>query len=74
MPDPITRVLLAALNAADDVVKRKLDLAETMSGEVASVAKALSELTTIQLPIADDRQNRFASTICLSMEKFKSAS
>lgn len=75
MPDSITRVLLAALNAADEIVDRNSDLAMPVSAEVAPVIKALAGLTRMPvLDLADDRQNRFAATICLSMDKFKSAS
>lgn len=75
MPDSITRVLLAALNAADEIVERNSDLAVPVSAEMARVAEALAGLTkTPILDIAHDRQNRFAATICLSMDKFRSAS
>ncbi|MEH2492875.1 hypothetical protein [Bradyrhizobium sp. AZCC 2230] len=75
MPDSITRVLLAALNAADEVVERNSDLAVPVSAEVAPVVKALAALTRMPvLDLADERQNRFAATICLSMDKFRSAS
>ena len=75
MPDSITRVLLAALNAVDEAVERNSDLAGPVSAEVLPVAKALAGLTKMPLlDLADDHQNRFAATICLSMDKFKSAS
>jgi len=75
LPDSITRVLLAALNAADEVVERNLDLALPVSAEMAPVMRALAGLTSMPvLDITDDRQNRFAATICLSMDKFRSAS
>jgi len=75
MPDSITRVLLAALNAAEEVVERNLDLAGPVGDEVVPVAKALAGLARVQAwDGADGRQNRFAATVCLSMDKFKSAS
>ncbi|OKO86840.1 hypothetical protein [Bradyrhizobium sp. AS23.2] len=75
MPDSITRVLLAALNAADEVVERNSEFAEPVSAEAVPVAKALAGLTSMQvLDVADDRQNRFAATIRLSMDKFRAAS
>ncbi|MDN3275920.1 hypothetical protein QWJ07_16785 [Frankia sp. RB7] len=74
MPDSITRVLLAALNAADEVVERNSDLAGPVSVEAAPVAKALAGLTKTRVELVDDRPNRFAATICLSMDKFRSAS
>ena len=73
MPDSITRVLLAALNAADDMVERSSNLSGPT--EVVCVAQALAELTKLEiLDSADRRQNRFAATISLSMDKFRSAS
>lgn len=75
MPDSITRVLLAALNAADEAVERNSDIADALNVEVAPVVKAMAELTKLRVrDFADDRQNRFAATICLSMDKFRSAS
>ncbi|WP_339037649.1 hypothetical protein WHZ78_07655 [Bradyrhizobium symbiodeficiens] len=64
MPDSITLVLLAALNAADELVEQNSDLAGPISVEALPVARAL----------AGDRPNRFAATICLSMKKFRSLS
>ncbi len=75
MPDSITRVLLAALNAADEVVERNADLAMPVGAEVAPVVKALAGLP--KMPVLDmghDCHNRFAATICQSMDKFRSAS
>jgi len=75
LPDSITRVLLAALNAADELVERNSDLAGPVSAEAVPVARAFAGLTKLQvLDTADDRPNRFAATICLSMDKFRSAS
>jgi hypothetical protein len=75
MPDSITRVLLAALNAADEVVERNSDLAESVSVEAAPVVRAFAGLAKTQvLDTLHDRQNRFVATIRLSMDKFKSAS
>jgi hypothetical protein len=75
MPDSIARVLLAALNAADEVVERNSEFAEAVSAEVVPAARTLAGLTGMQvLDVADDRQNRFATTIRLSMDKFRSAS
>lgn len=75
MPDSITRVLLAALNAAEEAIERNSDAVVPLGTEAAPVAEALVGLAKIQaLNFAEDRQNRFAATICLSMDKFRSAS
>ena len=75
MPNSTTRLLLAALNAADEVIEGNSDFAGSLSVEKIPVARPLTGLSTMQsLDIADDRQNRFAATICLSMDKLKSAS
>lgn len=75
MPDAITRILLAALNAADDMVERNIEFAEPVGAELLPAAEALADLTRMQtLDIPDNRQDRFAATIRLSMDKFRSAS
>lgn len=75
LPDSITSVLLAALNAADEAVQRDSTLAEPINAEVLPAAQALANFAKLSMPdFAEDRPNRFAATICLSMEKFKSAS
>jgi len=75
VPDSITSVLLAALNAADDAVERDAMLAEPINAEVAPAAEALAHFARLSMPeFAEDRSNRFAATICLSMEKLRSAS
>ncbi|MBR0993735.1 hypothetical protein JQ580_23710 [Bradyrhizobium japonicum] len=74
MPDSITRVLLAALNAADEVVERNADLASQVRTEMMPVVRAFSDLTKVQVSdTLDDRQNRFVATIRLSLDKSKSA-
>ncbi|MBR0836998.1 hypothetical protein JQ612_27705 [Bradyrhizobium manausense] len=75
LPDSITSVLLAALNAADEAVERDSTLTEPISAEAAPAAQALANFAKLSMPdFGEDRPNRFAATICLSMEKFKSAS
>ncbi len=75
MPDSITRVLLAALNAAEEVGEGDLESAEPLATEIVTAAKAVTGLARMRSPeVADDRQNRFVATIRLSMDKFKSAS
>ena len=74
-PESITRVLLAALNAADDIANCNSDPMGAMSAEAASVATALAELVKVQVSeTIDDRQNRFAATVCASMNRLRSAS
>lgn len=65
MPDSIARVLLAALNAADELVERNAEYLEPVRAEVVPAVKALADL---------DCQNRFVATIRLSLDKFRSAS
>lgn len=75
MPDSITRILLAALNAADDMVERNIEFAAPVGAEILPAAEALADLTKMQiLDIPDSRQDRFAATIRLSMDKFRAAS
>jgi len=75
MPDSITQVLLAALNAADEALERDAQFAGPLRAEMAPVAEALAELTRSQVvDCYDERPNRFAATICLSMDKLRSAS
>lgn len=75
MPDSITRILLAALNAADDMVERNIEFAGPVGAEILPAAKVLVDLAKIQiLDIPDSHQDRFAATIRLSMDKFRSAS
>jgi len=75
MPDSITQVLLAALNAVDDVVERDAEHSASIIAETVPAVKALTELSKLQIRgNVDDRQNRFVATIRLSMDKFKSAS
>ena len=75
MPDSITSVLLAALNAADEMVELDSALSEPINAELGPAAQALADFARLSVrDLADDRQNRFAATICLSMEKFRSVS
>jgi len=75
MPDSITRILLAVLNAAEEVVEGDSEAAEPLGAEIAPAARALAGLAGMRAPdIGEDRQNRFVATIRLSMDKLKSAS
>ena len=75
MPDSITRVLLAALNAAEELGGGDSETAEPLVAEIAPAAKALAEFAKVRAPeITDDRQNRFVATIRMSLDKSRSAS